>query len=43
VKGEGHAGLGLSIVKSLTESMRGSIIFKTSASGTTFQILLPPN
>ncbi len=42
-KGEGHAGLGLSIVKSLTESMQGSIIFKTGASGTTFQILLPIN
>lgn len=42
-KGDGHAGLGLSIVKSLTEAMRGSIIFKTSASGTTFQILLPTN
>jgi signal transduction histidine kinase len=42
-KGDGHAGLGLSIVKSLTESMQGSIIFKTSASGTTFQILLPTN
>jgi len=42
-KGDGHAGLGLSIVKSLTESMQGSIIFKTSATGTTFQILLPTN
>jgi signal transduction histidine kinase len=40
-KGDGHAGLGLSIVKSLTESMQGSIIFKTGATGTTFQILLP--
>jgi len=40
-KGEGHAGLGLSIVKSLTEAMQGSVTFKTSASGTTFQILLP--
>lgn len=40
-KGEGHAGLGLSIVKSLTESMQGSITFKTGASGTTFQISLP--
>jgi len=42
-KGDGHAGLGLSIVKSLTESMQGSIIFKTTATGTTFQILLPSN
>lgn len=42
-KGDGHAGLGLSIVKSLTEAMQGSIIFKTSALGTTFQILLPIN
>ncbi len=42
-KGEDHAGLGLSIVKSLTESMEGSVIFKTGASGTTFQILLPFN
>jgi signal transduction histidine kinase len=40
-KGDGHAGLGLSIVKSLTESMQGSIVFKTGATGTTFQILLP--
>jgi len=40
-KGEGHAGLGLSIVKSLTQSMQGSITFKTGASGTTFQISLP--
>lgn len=42
-KGDGHAGLGLSIVKSLTESMQGSVIFKTAATGTTFQILLPTN
>lgn len=42
-KGDGHAGLGLSIVKSLTEAMQGSIIFKTGATGTTFQILLPTN
>ena len=40
-KGDGHAGLGLSIVKSLTESVEGSITFKTGANGTTFQILLP--
>ncbi len=42
-KGNGHAGLGLSIVKSLTESMQGSVTFKTGASGTTFQISLPAN
>jgi len=42
-KGEGHAGLGLSIVKSLTESLAGSITFKSGASGTTFQISLPLN
>ncbi len=40
-KGNGHAGLGLSIVKSLTQLMRGDITFKTGASGTTFQISLP--
>jgi two-component sensor histidine kinase len=40
-KGDGHAGLGLSIVKSLTQSMEGNITFKTGASGTTFQISLP--
>jgi signal transduction histidine kinase len=41
VKGEGHAGLGLSIVKALTESLGGGITFKSHATGTTFQILLP--
>lgn len=40
-KGEGHAGLGLSIVKALTQSLNGSITFKSHAAGTTFQILLP--
>lgn len=40
-KGEGHAGLGLSIVKALTQSLNGSITFKSHATGTTFQILLP--
>lgn len=40
-KGEGHAGLGLSIVKSLTEALAGSISLKSGASGTTFQIFLP--
>ncbi|OYY94394.1 MAG: hypothetical protein B7Y41_06005 [Hydrogenophilales bacterium 28-61-23] len=42
-KGDGHAGLGLSIVKSLTEALEGRITFKTGASGTTFQISLPAN
>jgi signal transduction histidine kinase len=40
-KGEGHAGLGLSIVKALTQSLNGSITFKSHATGTTFQISLP--
>jgi signal transduction histidine kinase len=40
-KGEGHAGLGLSIVKSLTESLEGSITLKSGPGGTTFQISLP--
>lgn len=40
-KGEGHAGLGLSIVKNLTESLNGTITFKSNASGTTFQVSLP--
>ena len=40
-KGEHHAGLGLSIVKTLTESLDGFITFKSTASGTTFQISLP--
>lgn len=41
IKGEGHAGIGLSIVKALTQSLNGSITYKSSAMGTTFQILLP--
>jgi signal transduction histidine kinase len=40
-KGEGHAGLGLSIVKNLTESLNGFITYKSSPAGTTFQISLP--
>lgn len=40
-KGEGHAGLGLSIVKNLTESLEGNITYKSNTSGTTFQISLP--
>jgi CheY-like chemotaxis protein len=33
VKGEGHAGLGLSIVKALTQSLGGSITFKSTCHG----------
>lgn len=40
-KGGIHAGLGLSIVKTLTESLEGVISFKSNISGTTFQISLP--
>ena len=40
-KGEGHSGLGLSIVKNLTESLEGFITYKSNTSGTTFQISLP--
>jgi signal transduction histidine kinase len=40
-KGEGHAGLGLSIVKTLTESLEGFITYKSNTGGTTFQISLP--
>ena len=40
-KGAGHAGLGLSIVKSLTESLEGSITLKSGPFGSTFQISLP--
>ncbi|MEW5789683.1 MAG: ATP-binding protein [Pseudomonadota bacterium] len=40
-KGDGHAGLGLSIVKALTQSLGGTITYKSNTSGTTFQISLP--
>ena len=40
-KGGDHAGLGLSIVKKLVDSMRGHIICSSSAAGTEFRILLP--
>ncbi len=40
-KGGVHAGLGLSIVKTLTESLNGVISFKSNNFGTTFQISLP--
>lgn len=38
-KGGGHSGLGLSIVKSLTESLDGIVSFKSGTAGTTFQLL----
>lgn len=41
-KGQGHAGLGLTIVKSLLEEMGGAISCRSSAkSGTRFEILIP--
>lgn len=41
-KGEGHSGVGLSIVKKLIDGMDGSIVCRSSKeSGTQFQILLP--
>ncbi len=40
-KGDGHAGIGLSIVKALTQSLHGGITFKSTSAGTTFQISLP--
>jgi putative nucleotidyltransferase with HDIG domain len=40
-KGEGHAGLGLSIVSSLVKELRGSARCETGKQGTKFEILLP--
>ena len=40
-KGEGHSGLGLSIVKQLIDDMEGIISCRTGSDGTSFQILLP--
>ena len=41
-KGKGHAGLGLSIVKDIVDTMNGWIFCQSDeASGTTFQVLLP--
>lgn len=40
-KGEGHSGLGLSIVKQLVDDMDGIIACRTGPDGTTFRILLP--
>jgi nitrogen-specific signal transduction histidine kinase len=40
-KGDGHSGLGLSIVKSLVDKLHGKIVFRTGALGTEFQVYLP--
>ena len=40
-KGEGHAGLGLTIVKTLVNELHGSISCRSSDKGTSFHILLP--
>jgi signal transduction histidine kinase len=40
-KGGDHAGLGLSIAKSLIDRENGSIAFRSSAQGTRFQVYLP--
>jgi len=40
-KGEGHSGLGLSIVKQLVDEMDGVISCRTGSTGTRFRILLP--
>ena len=40
-KGDGHSGLGLSIVKQLVDDMEGIIACRTAQEGTTFRILLP--
>ncbi|MBY6034331.1 HDOD domain-containing protein [Marinobacter daepoensis] len=40
-KGDGHSGLGLSIVKQLIDDMEGIIACHTGPEGTTFRILLP--
>ena len=42
-KGEGHAGLGLTIVKNLVKELHGSISCRSSEKGTSFHILLPRN
>jgi putative nucleotidyltransferase with HDIG domain len=40
-KGDGHAGLGLTIVKNLVNELQGSISCRSSDKGTSFHILLP--
>ncbi|MCP5206187.1 MAG: HDOD domain-containing protein [Hahellaceae bacterium] len=42
-KGKGHSGLGLSITKNLINDLNGSVSCRSSAAGTTFQILIPDN
>ena len=42
-KGDGHAGVGLTIVKNLVNDMQGSISCRSSDKGTSFHILLPRN
>jgi len=42
-KGDGHAGVGLTIVKNLVNEMHGSISCRSSDKGTSFHILLPRN
>lgn len=40
-KGPGHAGLGLSIVRSLAQELNASVNCRSYNGGTTFQVLLP--
>jgi HD-like signal output (HDOD) protein/nitrogen-specific signal transduction histidine kinase len=40
-KGNGHAGLGLSICKKLVDEISGSIVCRSSKRGTQFQVLIP--
>ena len=40
-KGNGHSGIGLSIVKKLVAELNGSVSCRSSNKGTNFQILLP--
>ena len=40
-KGDGHAGLGLTIVRKLVNELHGSISCRSSDKGTSFHILLP--
>lgn len=40
-KGDGHGGLGLSIVKQLVDDMEGIISCRTGSTGTTFRVLFP--
>lgn len=40
-KGDGHRGLGLSIVHGLVKNMHGHITCRSQKNGTTFEILLP--